>query len=187
MDPNPETCSAVILTRSHSITTEIELYGQRLSDLLNDDRKSALLLISPRLARLSAPSRIIAEHSTAVLSKYQVLLAFETRPPPPADRRLFGYIKKNQHPVFMMMEGIEVRGVVHTTDSFEILDIYRFLTLRPQLFVPVTHAVVTFCDDERYLLKQPAVMVNAERIQYMGPLDAPAQASRLSAQAFSNH
>ncbi len=171
---NVISCNVVILTRSHSITAEVELHGERLSDLLNNDRQSAISLLKTKVARLTQPTKVIAQQSSAVIPKHQILLAFEVKPQR-TERRLYGYVKKNQHPIFAMMDGVEVQGIVHTTDSLDITDTYRFITMHNQMFVPVTQAQVTFCDDERYLIKQETVLVNVQRLHYIAKAPPPSQ------------
>jgi len=172
---NVITCHVVLLTRSHSITADIELHGERFSDLLNNTRQSAIPLLKTQVARLREPSRLIGQHSSAVIPKHQIVLAFEAKPSRITERRLYGYVKKNQHHIFALMDGVEVQGVVHTTDSLDIIDTYRFITLNNQQFVPITQAEVTFCDDERFLIKQDTVLVNIQRLHYIAKLSPPAQ------------
>ncbi len=172
---NVVSCHVVLLTRSHSITADVELHGERFSDLLNNSRQSSISLSKTQVARLTQPAKIIGQHSSAVLPKPQIVLAFEVRPARTTERRLYGYVKKNQHHVFALMDGVEVQGVVHTTDSLDIVDTYRFITLNNQLFVPITQAQVTFCEDERYLIQQETVLVNVQRLQYIAKLPAPQQ------------
>ncbi len=165
----------VILTRFHSIMGEIDLKSERFSDVLNDDRQSALRVVGTQIARLSNPSKMIAQHSASVLPKHQIVVAFEPEPPPTTAKHFYGYVKKNQHGVFLTTDGIEVRGLMHTTEAPEIADIYHFLIMRKEMFMPVTQAVITFCDDERFMIKQNAIMVNVQRIHYIAkaPLSPP--------------
>ncbi len=157
----------VILTPFHSIMGEIDLGGQRLSDLLNDSRQSATRLVNTQVARLSNPSKLIAQQNASVVPKQQIVVAFEPQPPPTTARHIYSYVKKNQHGVFLTTDGIEVKGLIHTTEAPEIADIYQFIVMRREMFIPVTQAVITFCDDERFIIKQNAIMVNIQRIHYI--------------------
>ncbi len=163
----------VILTRFHSITGETDLGTQRLSDTLNDDRQSAIRLANTQVARLSNPTKLIAQQNSAVVPKHQIVVAFEPQPPPTTPRHIYSYIKKSQHGIFLTTDGIEVRGFMHTTETSEIADIYHFLVMRKEPFMPLTQAVITFCDDDRLLIKQNAIMVNVQRIHYIGKSPMP--------------
>ncbi len=168
----------VLLTRFHSITARVELNGSRFSDRLNDERESNLRLSGVAIARLANPARILAHHPGGIIPKHQIVLAFEMeKPSANTSERFYGYVKKNQHKVFLLTDGIEIRGVVHTTDSFEIADIHKFIAMRREMFLPVTRALITFCDDERFVIRQPAVMLNINRIHYIArdsdPVPAP--------------
>lgn len=172
---NVISCNVVILTRSHSITAEIELHGERFSDLLNNERQSAIPLFKTKVARLSQPSKVIGEHSSAVIPKHQIVLAFEVSRPHSTERRLYGFVKKNQHHISALMEGIEVQGVIHTSDSLDIIDTYRFINMQNRQFVPITNAVVAFTNDERYSIRHETVLVNVQRLHYIAKAPAPSQ------------
>jgi hypothetical protein len=171
MSPNP--CKVVILTHFHSITAELDLKDERLSDLLNDERRSAILLSEVRVARLTAPSRIIAQHASAVVNKQQIVVGFEPQPPPQSSKRFYSYVKKNEYPIFLTLDRMEVVGLIHVPDKRELEDLYYFLTLRRESFVPVTKAFVTFGEAEQYVINQQAIIVNINHINYFSKADHP--------------
>jgi hypothetical protein len=163
--------SVVVLTARHSITGELLFRDQRLSDFLNDRRETVVSLRKVQVARLREPGKILQEHPAAVVPKAWAVVVFE--PPqkaiPPA-KRFYGYVRKQMHEVFLVMEGMEVRGTLHTTGD---LDLRRILTATGESFLPLTRAVVTLDANERYVIEQEAIMVNANLIRYIAKVEVP--------------
>lgn len=167
----------VILTARHSISGDMPLQDQRLSDFLNDRRDTSMRLLDTQVARLNDPSKIIQRNAEAVVLKASVAVAFE--PPQkaiPPSKRLFGYVRKQQYEVFLILEGLEVHGILHTTGD---LDLRRFLATTPDSFLPITRATVYLDANDRYVIEQDAILVNARLIRYIAPREfaPPAPAS----------
>jgi hypothetical protein len=165
--------NAVILTPFHSITGTLVLRDQRLSDLLNDHRESAIRLRNVKVSRLGEPEKVVVEHSTAVIAKDEIVIAFE--PPQRVNqsaKRLYSYVKRQQHEIFVVLDGFEVRGVVHTLGSIDPLDLHELITIQKERFLPVTHARITFASDERRVIEQDAIIINVQRVHYMAKGDA---------------
>jgi hypothetical protein len=165
------TYSVVILTARHSISGELRLYDQRLSDHLNDRRDTTITLRDTQIARLTDPGKVIAKNDMAVIPKAWIVVAFE--PPqkaiPPA-KRFYGYVRKQTHEVFMVLEAMEVRGTLHTTSA---LDLRRIITNSTEAFLPLTKAAVILGVNDRYVIEQEAVMVNASLIRYIAEGSRP--------------
>ncbi|MBI5032249.1 MAG: hypothetical protein HZB51_17090 [Chloroflexi bacterium] len=157
----------VVLTARHSISGQVML-DQRLSDFLNDRRDTAINLRETKIARLNEPSRILQQHAESVIQKAWAVVAFE--PPSKgvnAGQRLFGYVPKLRHQAFLVLEGMEVRGTLHTAGP---LDLRRLLATTSDSFVPITDAVVTLYENDRYVIEQPAIMVNIRLLRYIGTI-----------------
>ena len=168
--PMPTTYQVVILTARHSISGEMQLQDQRLSDFLNDRRDTSMRLLNTQVARLNDPSKIIQRNAEAVILKSMVGVAFE--PPQsaiPPSKRLYGYVRKQQYDVFLTLEGMEVHGILHTTGE---LALRRFLAATTDSFLPITHATVYLDANERYVIEHDAILVNARLIRYIAPKEA---------------
>ena len=63
---------------------------------------------------------------------------------------------------------MEVRGTLHTTGP---LDLRRTLATAGESFLPLTKAVIRLCTNDRYLIEQDAVMVNAHLIRYIAKIE----------------
>jgi hypothetical protein len=162
------TYNVVFLTSRHSISGDLTLPEQRLSDFLNDRRDTTFTLANTKVARLSDPSKILQQHSESVIPKTWVVVAFE--PPQkaiPSGSRLFGYVQKQRYEVFLILDGMEIRGTLHAPGG---LDLRRLLATTSDSFLPITQAVVMLHDNDQYIIEQDAIMVNAHLIRYVGTM-----------------
>lgn len=167
----PITFNVVILTARHFISGEMLFRDKRLSDALNDRLESVVSLRKVQVARLSEPGKILEIHSAAIVQKAWVIIAFE--PPQkaiPATKRFYGYVKKQQHDVFMVLEGMEVRGTLHTQGD---LDLRRLITSSGDIFLPLTNAMVSLYGNERFVVEQEVIMVNGHLIRYFAKVENP--------------
>ena len=160
--------NVVLLTTLHSITGNLVLQDQRLSDLLNDHRESAIRLRKARVSRLGELESLVVEHAIAVIPKDEIAIAFESAPRvTPRAKRLYSYVRRQQHEIFAVLGALEVRGIMHTLGSIDPLDLHELITIQKERFMPVTQARITFASGERRILEQNAIILNLQRIQYM--------------------
>jgi len=165
------TYRVVILTSHHYVSGDLLYKNQRLSDYLNDRRESVISLRNAEVARLSDPGKILQRHPAAVVPKNLAQIAFE--PPQkaiPLAHRFYGYAKKQEHPVFLLMNEMEVRGILHTPAD---LDLRRIFVDVAGSFLPITKAVVSLFANEKYVIQQDAVMVNAGLVRYLAKIETP--------------
>lgn len=155
----------VIFTHQHSISGGIFLRDQRLSDYLNDRRETTVMLRNASVARLEDLTKVLEKTLFSVVPKSGIVLAFEppqkVAPPP---RRFIGY-PKEKHEVFLIMDGMEARGELHVQGA---LDLLHVLTDAAESFLPITQATVTIEANPNFLLKREAVLVNVQRVRFMG-------------------
>lgn len=158
--------NVVILTADHCFSGELVLQDQRLSDFLNNRHNTFMVLRKVSVARLSDPSKALEQDSHAVIAKEAVLIAFE--PPQeaiPSSHRLFAHVSKVKTDVFIALEGMEVRGILHTTGPLE-LD--RIIATPNEPFIPMTNATVTLQANTRFVIQEDTVMINVHAIRYLG-------------------
>lgn len=170
----------VVLTSDHSFSGLLSLRDQRLSDFLNARHNTLMNLTKVSVARLNDPGKVLEQDLYAVLTKSNIQIAFE--PPQKAidaASRFFGYVRKEHTDVFIAMESMEVRGVLHTPGT---LDMERFIAMPTDPFVPVTNATVTLQANTRYVIQQAAIMVNVYQIRYLAKVGG---SGVMSKQAFA--
>ena len=162
----PINYDVVILTADHSFSGQLVLRDQRLSDFLNNRQNTFIVLRKVSASRLSDPTKVLEQDSHAVIAKNAVLIAFE--PPQQAvqaPHRLFAHVAKEKTDVFIALEGMEVRGVLHSSGPLE-LD--RVIVSPNEPFLALTNATVTLQANTRFVIQQDAVMVNVHEIRYLG-------------------
>lgn len=159
----------VLFTARHSITGELVLKDKRLSDHINERVETMLNLKNVSVARLEDPAHILHKMQAAVVPKSAIILVFE--PPQkaiPPSNRFFGYIQKDKHEVFLIMDSMEVRGVLHTQAN---PDFRRVLVNSPDAFLPITQATVQLEGSRVLTIRQDAILINTQRVRFIGKLD----------------
>jgi len=156
----------VIFTQDHSISGGVFLHNQRLSDLLNDTRDSNMMLRNASVARLDNPAKVLEKTQVTFIPKSGIVLAFEPPQPvpQPSSPRYIKY-PKERYDIFMIMDGMEARGEIHMQGA---LDLLHVLANTVQPFIPITRASVTIQVNPNFLLKHEAILVNNQRIRFIG-------------------
>lgn len=160
----------VVFTSDHTINGTIFLRDQRLSDFMNDRRDKNIMVRNASVARLENPAKILQKTQLTVIPKWGIVLAFEPpqkQAPPP--RRFIKY-RKDRYGVFIILDGMEVRGEVHVQGS---LDLLRIMADAGDIFLPITQATVTIQANPSVLLQREAVVINIQRIRFIGEVELP--------------
>lgn len=156
----------VVFTTRHTLTGDLTLKDKRLSDHINERVDSNLNLRNVSVARLDDPARPLYHVPIAVLPKPGIVLIFE--PPQkaiPPSKRFFGYTEKIKNDVFLIMDGMEVRGTLHTQGP---LDFRILIADVGNAFLPITQATVVLESNRNLVVKQEAILVNTQRIRFFG-------------------
>jgi len=156
----------VVFTSAHTVVGELSLKDKRLSDHVNERVDSTLVLRNVTISRLEEPAKSLYKLPVAVIPKTAIVLVFE--PPQqaiPPSNRFFGYTEKVKNDVFLVMDGMEVRGNLHTQGS---LDFRRVLASSPDAFLPITQATVMMEANRSLVIRQDAILVNSQRIRFFG-------------------
>ena len=161
----------VLFTEHYSIAGGLFLHEQRLSDFLNDRRDTSLMMRSSSIAKLSDPAKVLEKTLISIIPKAGVILAFE--PPQkttPRGRQFIRY-PKNKYDVFVGLEGMQVRGKLNQAGP---LDLRQAVTNLSESFLPITEATVTLDINPGFVLKRDAILVNVQRIRFIGELEPAA-------------
>ena len=161
----------VLLTQDYSISGGLFLREQRLSDFLNDKRDTTILLRNANIARLEDPARILEKTPFSIIPKAGIVLAFE--PPQkttPQGGRQFIKYPKQKYDVILAVDSMEVHGKLNVQGP---LNLRMAITNTAESFLPITEATVTFIDNPKLILKREAVLVNVQRIRFLGELQPP--------------
>jgi hypothetical protein len=161
----------VLLTQDYSISGGLFLREQRLSDFLNDKRDSTILLRNTIVASLEEPARTLEKTPFSIVPKSGIVLAFE--PPQrtaPLVRKLMKY-PKQKYDVFLALDSMQVHGKLNVQGP---LDLRQAITNMAESFIPITEATVTLNANPAFSLKREAVLVNVQRIRFIGEVPQPA-------------
>ena len=146
----------VIFTQHYSITGGLFLREQRLSDYLNDRRNTSILMRNTSVAHLKDPAKILEKTVSSIIPKAGILLVFEPSQRITTTGRLYIKYPKQKYPVFLALDGMEVRGKLNQAGP---LDLRGAVTNAAESFLPITEATVTFDVNPAFILKREAVMV----------------------------
>jgi hypothetical protein len=157
----------VLLTEDYSISGGLFLHEQRLSDFMNDKRDTTILLRNANIARLEDPAKILEKTAFSIIPKAGIVLAFE--PPQKTTPQGRQYIKypKQKYDVIVALDRMEVHGKLNVQGP---LNLRQAITNMAESFIPITEAVVTLNDNPKLILKREAVLVNVQRIRFLGEL-----------------
>jgi hypothetical protein len=157
----------VIFTHQIFISGTIFLRDQRLSDFLNDRNEKKVVVRDASVARLENPGKVLEKTPLAILPKSGIVLAFalpQNRAQPP---RFIKY-PKEKFDVFLILDGMEVRGEIHMVGSQDLLQV---LVDAGDSFLPITQATVAIEANPNFLLRHEAVVVNTQRILCIGEVE----------------
>jgi hypothetical protein len=157
----------VLFTQHYSITGGLFLREQRLSDFLNDRRDTSILMRNTAVARLDQPAKIIEKTGSSVIPKTGIVLAFE----PPQKKVSTGrFIKypKQKYDVFLALDGMQVHGKLNQQGPLDLRHAFANLS---ESFLPITQATITLNAAPTLVIKQEAVLVNVQRIRFLGDLE----------------
>ena len=160
----------VALTNSHSVTGTVILRDQRLSDLLNDRRDSVIQVFEATVTG-NASARKIQESKNAVLSKDNIVLLFEQSDVSTGSlKRPYAYTLKQRHDVFLISQGIEIRGTMYSKGDFDVVELHRLIATSGERFVPVTEARIALPSGQVFT-KKAGVLVNAAHVNFISKAD----------------
>jgi hypothetical protein len=157
----------VIFTHQIFISGTIFLRDQRLSDFLNDRNEKKVVLRDASVARLENPGKVLEKTLVAILPKSGIVLAFELPQKVAVPPRFIKY-PKEKFEVFLILDGMEVRGEVHMVGS---LDLLQVMVDSGDSFLPITKATVAIEANPNFLLRHDAVVVNTKRILFIGEVE----------------
>ncbi len=158
----------VVFTQYHSISGGLFLRDQRLSDHLNDRRDTTISLRNVNVARLEEPAKVLERSLFSIVPKAGIVLAFEPPQKTIIPQKRFIKYPKDKYEVFIVTDGMEIRGQLNVTGP---LDLRTAITNASASFLPITQATVTLRAAPALVVKRDAVLVNAQRIRFIGEVE----------------
>ncbi len=158
----------IFLTQHYFISGGLFLHEQRLSDFLNDRRDTSILMRNTSVARLEQPAKIIEKTVSSIIPKAGIILAYE--PPQKTSPLSLRFIKypKQKYAVFLALDGMEIHGELNQSGP---LDLRQAIANLSESFLPITQATVMLDVNPTFVIKREAVLVNVQRIRFLGDLE----------------
>lgn len=150
--------SVVLLTYEHRFTATVTTGGRRVLDILNDRTTDYLHIHDVQVFRSFAPETRVASFPDAVVRKEDlslVLITGERHEAP--EKRLYAFVPKKPHHVFITVPGYEVQGRMLLTGAAEPVSI---LARETGEFFPVTQATVSDVGAAGAPIEAPVVLIN---------------------------
>jgi hypothetical protein len=161
----------VVFTQYYSITGSLNLREHRLSDYLNDKRESTIQMRDTSFARLENPAKILEKSDNSIIPKAGIILAFEPIPKGNQQGRAFLKYPKQKYEVFLALDGIEVHGNINVKGP---LNLQQAIANLAESFMPITEALVSLEANPAVTFKREAVLINVQRIRFLGEVAAQA-------------
>jgi hypothetical protein len=155
-----ERIKAEFFTTTHRITGEVETRYKPLSDLLNDNTHSYLMLFNAYVSRLTEPGKIGAHAAVAYLSKenlsFVIVAAREVRLPDT------GRFSAHEYDTLATLPQFEIQG--RFTGPHRI-DLRSFSPATFDAFVALREATARLTDASEVTFSGEAILVNRVRLE----------------------
>ncbi len=152
-------------SHAHRLSTQVNVYGQPLSDQLNDPRVSWIELDVAYISRVERPGEIIGDYTLSALRKDQINFAMITGSTEGAVKKVAhtsGFYAKRQHQVLVATGAFEITGMIELTGK---VDLHTLLVTSSERFMPVLNAMATVSFFPGTQLRAAMALINKETIE----------------------
>jgi hypothetical protein len=154
-----------IFTVNHVIRGELETFGERLTDILNNRTKSSLMLKKAEIIRLLRIGQEAALKLDSVcVTKTEILLA----KPVEHDRTEKSIFRKATRQLFtisLVIQNFELMGQIHMTERTPT---NRLLIVRTEDFIPLTNAQATYVPTPKISFSSELIIFNKAEVCLVG-------------------
>lgn len=154
-----------LFTRDHVVRGYAGTSGERLSDVLNDHKVSALYLERVQIARLHTLGREVPiQLMEASLEKSGLLFAVPIAKDL-TEKSIFRRAARLSFQIMALLPGFEVQGHIHLTEK---LDVNRVLLSRPEDFIPLTTATAVYMPNPQLTIHAQTIIINKKMVSLIG-------------------
>ncbi|MBN1485598.1 MAG: hypothetical protein JXA37_12860 [Chloroflexia bacterium] len=155
-----------LYTSEHVLQGQVETAGDRLSDILNNNTESGLMLREVKVTRLleigkGSPAQI----PLAMVHKESLLFAVPVAQRDLTHKSIYRRAARQAYEIVVFVPNFELSGMIHMTER---LDIRRVLTTRSEDYIPITHAQATFVLYPRVVVKAETIILNKSQVTLLG-------------------
>ena len=169
-----------LFTSDHAIRGFLDTAGERLSDVMNNQKESSILLSDVFIIRLvSAGKNPPAKMSLANISKDKILFARPVQQDL-THKSLYRRAARQMFQVAFNLPGFEVQGVIHLPGK---LDVARVFIERPEDFVPVTNGRAIYTYNPRLEVVSSVFIINKHQVSMLAEIPPSSDYGKKSALA----
>ncbi len=150
-------------TSQYLVAGKVYTGGRRLTDLLNDQRDSALELSRVEVRRIITPKKVIATHSSAILEKKGIVFALvKEEGDEGAQSSFYKHVDTREWDIFLTVPFFELSGKLHVRGTGNLR---TMLFERAGQFVPLTEANAVFTLFPEVSFASTVMIVNKSYIE----------------------
>lgn len=158
-----------LFTVDYVIRGQIENDGERLTDVLNLKNDQGLVLLDAQAASLHA----LGKTPTVRMAKTRVEKNAITMAVPIqrdlTHKSIFRKANRSAFDAVVLMPQFQIQGVIHLSER---IDPRKGFTMRPEDFIPLTEAVLTFAPNPQMVMRVDTVVFNKKQMLMVAELHA---------------
>lgn len=179
------TIEVQLFTVDYVIRGQIENAGERLTDVLNLKNEQGLVLLDAQVASLhnlgkTPPLRMAKTR----VEKNAITMAVPIQRDL-THKSIFRKANRLAFDVVVLVPQFQIQGVIHVTER---MDPRKGFTMRPEDYIPLTEAVLTYAPNPQLVMRVDTVVFNKKQILMAAELRArPAPLNPPTGQPPSQH
>ncbi|PWH14932.1 MAG: hypothetical protein DDG60_06950 [Anaerolineae bacterium] len=158
-----------LFTTDYVLRGHIENDGERLTDVLNLKNEQGLVLLDVQAASLHTLGKVPPMRmAKARVEKNAITMAIPIQRDL-THKSMFRKANRLAFEVVVLMPQFQVQGVIHLTER---MDPRKGFTLRPEDFIPLTEAVLSFAPNPSLIMRADTVVFNKKQMLMLAELRA---------------
>lgn len=158
-----------IFTVDYVVWGQLENEGERLTDVLNLKNEQGLVLFEAQAASLHALGKIPPVRMPKVRIEKQAITMAVPLQRDLTHKSIFRKSNRLAFEVVVCVPQFQIQGVLHLTER---IDIRKGFTLRPEDFIPLTEAVMSFAPNPSAVLRADTVIFNKRQMLMLAEIRA---------------
>lgn len=158
-----------LFTADYVIRGQIENDGERLTDVLNLKNEQGLVLLDAQVASLHS----LGKTPPLRMAKTRVEKSTITMAIPIqrdlTHKSIFRKANRLAFDVVVLVPQFQIQGVIHVTER---MDPRKGFTMRPEDYIPLTEAVLTFAPNPQLVMRVDTVVFNKKQTLMVAELRA---------------
>lgn len=166
-----------LFTADYVIRGQVENDGERLTDVLNLKNEQGLVLLDAQVASLHTLGKALPVRIAKTrVEKSAITMAIPIQRDL-THKSIFRKANRLAFDVVVLVPQFQIQGVIHLTER---MDPRKGFALRPEDYIPLTDAALTFAPNPRMVMRVDTVVFNKKQMMMLaelrariGPLNPP--------------